>query len=409
MKFFIKILEAQGKYFEPGGKLEKFHPLYEAIDTFIFTLDKRTDGATHVRDAVDLKRVMTVVVLALMPCILLAIYNHGYLAQQFLVDNGGQAPGWVGAILALVGLQAGSFGAVVLHGLLLFLPLYIVTMTVGGIWEVVFAIVRKHEINEGFLVTGLLFPLILPPSIPLWQVALGISFGVVIGKEVFGGTGYNVLNPALVGRAFLFFAYPAQISGNAVWVAVDGYTAATPLAEFAAMGKEQFSHFLDHGLQSGISWFDAFLGFVPGSFAETSTLACLFGAIILVATGVGNWRIMVSSFLGMFFVATLFNVLGSDTNPAFGIGFHWHLVLGGFAFGTVFMATDPVSAAQTDVGRWIYGAMIGALIVLVRVVNPAYPEGTMLAILFGNILAPIIDYFVVKKNIKRREARLAVQ
>jgi Na+-transporting NADH:ubiquinone oxidoreductase subunit B len=409
MKFFIKILEAQGKHFEHGGKLEKFHPLYEAIDTFIFTLNKRTDGATHVRDAVDLKRVMTVVVLALMPCILLAIYNHGYLAQQFLVDNGGQAPGWVGVILALVGLQAGSFGAVVLHGLLLFLPLYIVTMTVGGILEVIFAIVRKHEINEGFLVTGLLFPLILPPSIPLWQVALGISFGVVIGKEVFGGTGYNVLNPALVGRAFLFFAYPAQISGNAVWVAVDGYTAATPLAEFAAMGKEQFSQFLDHGLQSGITWLDAFLGFVPGSFAETSTLACLFGAIILVATGVANWRIMVSSFLGMFFVATLFNVLGSDTNPAFGLGFHWHLVLGGFAFGTVFMATDPVSAAQTDVGRWIYGAMIGALIVLVRVVNPAYPEGTMLAILFGNILAPIIDYFVVKKNIKRREARLAVQ
>ncbi len=408
MNIFVKILEAQAKHFEKGGALEKFHPLYEAIDSFMFTVDKRTEGATHVRDAVDIKRVMTVVVMALTPCVLMAIYNSGYQAQNYLVEHTLTASGWIGSVLAMSGFAAGSFGAVVLHGLLLFLPLYIVTMTVGGIWEVVFAIVRKHEINEGFLVTGLLFPLIVPPSIPLWQLALGVSFGVVIGKEVFGGTGYNVLNPALVGRAFLFFAYPAQISGDAVWAAVDGYSTATPLAEIAAMSRDQFVHFLDHGLQSGVSWFDAFLGFMPGSMGETSTLACIIGAAILIATGVGNWRIMISSFLGMFFVATLLNIVGSSTNAAFGLGFHWHLVLGGYAFGTVFMATDPVSAAQTDVGRWIYGALIGALIVLVRVVNPAYPEGTMLAILFGNILAPIIDYFVVKNNIKRREARLAV-
>jgi len=410
LKFLRNAFDAQARHFHKGGKLEKFYPLFEAIDAFIFTPGRRAERPPHIHDSIELKRLMTVVVIALTPCVLMAIYNQGFQAQSFMAETGSNAPGWVGFLLAASGLSTGSISAIILHGLLLFLPLYLVTMLVGGAWEVLFAIVRKHEVNEGFLVTGLLFPLILPASIPLWQVALGVSFGVVVGKEIFGGTGMNVLNPALVGRVFLFFAYPVQISGDSVWVAVDGYSSATPLAELASMNSQDFGAFAQGGvLPSGVSWTDAFLGLIPGSLGETSALACLIGAFILIATGIGSWRIMLSSFLGMVATATLLKLIGSETNPAFAMGWTWHLVVGSFAFGTVFMATDPVTASVTNIGKWVYGGLIGFLIVLVRVLNPAYPEGTMLAILFMNLFAPLIDYYVVKANIKRREARLAVQ
>jgi Na+-transporting NADH:ubiquinone oxidoreductase subunit B len=281
------------------------------------------------------------------------------------------------------------------HGLMWFLPIFIVTQIAGGIFEGLFASVRGHEINEGFLVSGLLFPLTLPATIPLWQVAIGIAFGVVFAKEIFGGTGKNVFNVALTARAFLFFAYPAEISGDAVWTAVDGYTGATSLAQAAVGGIDAI----------GWSWNDAFLGFVPGSMGETSALACLLGAGWLVFQGIGSWRIMLSMFLGMVATAFLFNSIGSTTNPMLNVPWHWHMVIGSFAFAMAFMATDPVTATMTDKGRYIYGFLIGVLGVIIRVVNPAYPEGWMLAILFINGCAPLIDYFVVNQNIKRREAR----
>ena len=257
---------------------------------------------------------------------------------------------------------------------------------------------RGHEVNEGFFVTSILFSLILPPTIPLWEVALGISFGVVIGKEVFGGTGKNFLNPALTGRAFLFFAYPAQMSGDAIWTAVDGFSGATPLSLAAAGG-------VDAILAQNITWFDAFIGQIQGSVGEVSTLAIAAGGLVLIIAKIAAWRIVAGVFLGMAATATLFNLIGSDTNPMFALPFYWHLVLGGFAFGMFFMATDPVSASMTNKGKWYFGALIGLMVVLIRVVNPAFPEGMMLAILFANLFAPLIDNFVVQANIKRRMAR----
>jgi Na+-transporting NADH:ubiquinone oxidoreductase subunit B len=289
------------------------------------------------------------------------------------------------------------------HGALYFFPVLLVTFAVGGAWEVLFAIVRKHEVNEGFFVTGMLFPLILPPAIPLWQVALGISFGVVIGKEVFGGTGMNILNPALAARAFLFFAYPAEISGDAVWIAAvtraDGVSGATWLARTAVEGKA--------ALVGGVTSWDAFIGLKPGSMGETSVLACLVGAALLILTGVGSWRIMGSVAAGTIAMTLFLNGVGSATNPSFDVPFWWHFLLGGWAFGTVFMATDPVSAPASTTGAYVYGFLIGVLVVLIRVVNPAYPEGMMLAILLMNVFAPLIDHFVVRANIKRRMARYA--
>lgn len=400
MKFLRDFLDSQHHHFVNGGKLEKLYPLYEAIDTFLYTPGETTKGSVHVRDGIDLKRTMVTVAMALGPCILMAMYNTGLQAQTALAKVGGQVSGWRGDVFhGALGLSvdpSNIFYCLVI-GLMYFLPIFLVTNLVGGLWEGIFASVRKHEINEGFLVTGLLFPLTLPATIPLWQVAIGITFGVVIGKEVFGGTGKNFLNPALTARAFLFFAYPAQISGDAVWIAADGFTGATILGQAALGGMEAVTY----------TWWQAFLGVIPGSMGETSALACLFGAGYLVLTGIGSWRIMLSMTASTIFFAFLLNTIGSDTNPMFAMSPMWHLVVGGFAFGCVFMATDPVSASMTDLGRWFYGALIGLMVVLVRVVNPAFPEGVMLAILFGNVFAPLIDYFVVNANIKRRKLRYA--
>ncbi|MBD3386229.1 NADH:ubiquinone reductase (Na(+)-transporting) subunit B [candidate division KSB1 bacterium] len=400
MKVLRRFFDKQEKHFTSGGKLERLFPLYEAVDTFLFTPDKRTEGPVHVRDVIDLKRTMMIVVYALIPTVLMAFYNTGLQANLIYQQTGlpGDLPWQAEVIRALgVGFDPSNLLANVLQGALYFLPVYIITLAAGGFWEVLFASVRRHEVNEGFLVTSLLFPLILPPTIPYWQVALGISFGVVIGKEVFGGVGMNILNPALTARAFLFFAYPAQISGDKVWVAVDGLSKATPLAKFA-----------DPVMEVTASWWNAFWGFIPGSMGETSVFACLIGAAVLVITGIGSWRIILSVVIGMVGMSLFFNAVGSESNPMFQLAPHWHLVLGGFAFGTVYMATDPVSAAMTRGGKYVYGLLIGILVVMVRVVNPAFPEGMMLAILFMNVFAPIIDRIYINRNIKRRLARNVV-
>ncbi len=397
MKALRNFLDKQEKHFVKGGKYHWFYPLYEVIDTFLFTSGKVTKSGSHIRDAMDLKRMMMVVVYALIPAVLMAFYNTGLQANLAIAGMGDAAiTTWQAKLVAALGIgfNPDNIFANFIHGALFFLPVYIVTLAVGGVWEVLFALVRKHEVNEGFLVTSLLFPLILPPNIPYWQVAIGISFGVVIGKEVFGGVGMNILNPALTGRVLLFFAYPAQISGDKVWVAVDGLSRATPLAQLS-----------DPALTFSTSWLDAFLGFIPGSMGETSTLACLIGAVILIATGIGSWRIMVSIVVGMTALSGLFNLIGSGSNPMFAVTPLQHLVFGGFAFGTVFMATDPVSAAFTEKGKIVYGLLIGAVTVLVRVLNPAFPEGMMLAILFMNVFAPIIDRIYINANIKRRQLR----
>ncbi len=398
MNALRNFIKKQEKHFTEG-KLKVWFPLYEALDTFMYSTGAVTKSGSHIRDAIDLKRMMIWVVYALVPTVLMALYNTGYQANLAIASGAENTMWQAQAIRALgIGFDPGNILACMAHGALYFLPVYIITIAAGGFWEVLFAIIRKHEVSEGFLVTSLLFPLILPPAIPYWQVALGISFGVVIGKEVFGGVGMNILNPALTARAFLFFAYPAQISGDKVWVAVDSMSQATPLAQYA-----------DPVLEMTYSWREAFFGLIPGSMGETSTLACLIGAFILIVTKVGSWRIMLSTLLGMVATSWLLNLMGSSTNPMFQVTPMWHLVLGGFAFGAVYMATDPVSATMTQAGSWIYGALIGVLVVLVRVVNPAFPEGMMLAILFMNVFAPIIDRVVINANIKRRVARNVVQ
>jgi Na+-transporting NADH:ubiquinone oxidoreductase subunit B len=386
-------------HFAKGGRYEKLYPVFEMVDTFIFSPADVTAGNTHVRDAIDLKRVMTYVWIAALPCMLMALFNTGYQANHAIQAMGlTEVPGWRGAIAGVFGFNPYNPISDLVHGALYFLPVYIVTLVAGGVWEVLFATVRRHDVNEGFFVSSILFALTLPPNIPLWQVALGISFGVVIGKEVFGGTGKNFMNPALTGRAFLYFAYPASMTGDSIWTAVDGFSGATSLG-LAALGG------VDAIKEAGISWWSTFFGIEQGSMGETSVVACLLGAAFLIYTRIASWRIIAGVFLGMVFTSTLFNIIGSASNPMFSMPFWWHLSLGGFAFGMTYMATDPVSAAQTQTGRWIFGFLIGLMTVLIRVVNPAFPEGIMLAILFSNIFAPLIDYVVVQANINRRVKR----
>lgn len=401
---FQRFMEKLEPHFVKGGRFEKFYPLYEMVDTFAYTPERVTTVAPHARAAIDLKRLLFYVVVGTIPCVLWALYNTGLQANLALAELGVAEPeGWRAWIIGTLGIGFSPTNpfACMVHGLLYFLPIYIATVAIGGLCEVVFAIVRGHEVNEGFLVTSMLYTLVMPPTTPLWMVALGIIFGVVIGKEVFGGTGKNFLNPALVGRCFLYFAYPAAMSGDAVWVPVDGYTGATALAISASSG------YLELQQAIGLSWWDAFLGFQQGSLGEVSALACFLGGVFLLYTRIANYRLIVGCLIGMIGMSTVLNLIGSETNPMFAMPWYWHLVIGGFAFGLVFMVTEPVSAAMTNVGRWWYAALIGVMCVLIRVVNPAFPEGMMLAILFGNIFAPLIDYAVIKSHIRRRQKRHA--
>ncbi|WP_019613014.1 NADH:ubiquinone reductase (Na(+)-transporting) subunit B [Psychromonas ossibalaenae] len=395
------ILEKMEPHFEAGGRYEKWYALFEATATFFYTPGLVTKGITHVRDGIDLKRMMIFVWLATFPAMFFGMYNTGIQANEAIIGGFSALDDWRVAILDILGVTMGPGAGLLdnlLFGAMYFVPIYAVTFIVGGFWEVLFASVRKHEVNEGFFVSSVLFALIVPATIPLWQVALGITFGVVVAKEIFGGTGRNFLNPALAGRAFLFFAYPTDISGDAVWTAVDGFSGATSLSVASQGG-------LDAVAQSGLTWMDAFLGNMQGSIGEVSTLAILIGGAFIVITGIASWRIIAGVMIGMVAVSTLFNIIGSDTNYMFELPWYWHLVMGGFTFGMVFMATDPVSASFTDKGKWSYGILIGVMVVLIRVVNPAFPEGMMLAILFANLFAPLFDYFVVQGNIKRRLSR----
>ena len=377
--------------FEKGGKFEKLHSTFDAFETFLFVPNHVTRSGSHIRDSIDLKRVMIVVVVALMPALLFGMYNTGL--QHFRAIGAGDAPFWT------------CFW----FGLLKVLPIIIVSYVVGLGIEFISAQIRHHEVNEGFLVSGMLIPLVMPVDVPLWMVAVATAFAVIIGKEVFGGTGMNVFNPALLARAFAFFAYTPSMSGATVWIAgmtedmknvaanipgyvpqvVDGFSGATALENLSTTG------------QMGYSAMDAFLGFIPGCIGETSTLAILLGAAILLFTGVASWRTMVSVFVGGLAMGYFFQAIGVTTYPAW-----YHLIIGGFAFGAVFMATDPVTSAQTNTGKYIVGLLTGALAVLIRVVNPAYPEGMMLSILFMNALAPLVDYYVVEANISRRKKRV---
>ena len=379
MKFLRDKIDQIKKPFEKGQKFEKFAPAINALDTFLYVPNHTTKHGAHIRDAVDLKRTMITVVLALIPALIFGIYNAGY--QHFIQIEGSDM----------------SFGNLFFHGLWKVLPMIIVSYAVGLGIEFAFAIFRGHEVNEGYLVSGLLIPMVMPVDLPLWMLAISVAFAVVIGKEAFGGTGMNIFNPALLARAFAFFAYPTFMSGDKIWVSdattIDGVSGETILGALA------------NGKEVTYSTMDMFLGFIPGSIGETSVLAILIGAFILIATGVGSWKIMVSGVIGAALTALMFNAVGLTAL----MNFDWmnHLVVGGFAFGIVFMATDPVSAAQTDKGKIIYGLLIGFFSILIRVFNPAYPEGVMLAILLMNTLAPTIDYFVVNGNISKRKKRLA--
>lgn len=380
MKALRKQLDKLKPQFEKGGRFEKLHSTFDAFETFLFVPDKTTHRGSHIRDSIDMKRTMSIVVIALIPTLLFGIWNAGH--QHFLSLG-----------------ETVAFWDKVIFGLWKILPIVVVSYVVGLGIEFAFAQIRNHEVNEGFLVSGMLIPLVMPPDVPLWMVAIATAFAVVIGKEVFGGTGMNILNPALTARAFLFFAYPASMSGDKVWIAekADAFSGATPLAEATSgitTGTVEFSH----------SFMDMFLGFIPGSVGETSTLAILIGAVILVYTGIGSFRIMASVVAGGIFMGLIFNLFA--VNAFMEVPFYYHLVMGGFAFGTVYMATDPVTASQTNRGKIIFGFLIGLMAVLIRVVNPAYPEGMMLAILLMNVFAPLIDHYVVKANINRRLKRL---
>jgi Na+-transporting NADH:ubiquinone oxidoreductase subunit B len=376
MKSLRNYLDKVKPQFEKGGKYQKLKSSFEAFETFLFVPNKVTHTGSHIRDAIDMKRTMTVVIIALIPSLLFGMYNVGL---QHYLSHGETVGFWQ------------MFG----FGFLKVLPIIVVSYVVGLGIEFAFAQARGHEVNEGYLVSGMLIPLVMPPDIPLWMLAIAVAFAVIFGKEVFGGTGMNVMNPALTARAFLFFAYPQDMSGDKVWIAdkADAYSGATPLG-YALTGD--FSK-----MQSPM---DMFLGFIPGSIGETSVIAILIGAVILIATGIGSWKIMLSAVVGLLGFGYLLNLVSFNEYTA--IPAHIHLIMGGFAFGVVFMATDPVSAAQTNLGKWIYGFMIGLMVLLIRVFNPAYPEGVMLAILLMNVFAPLIDYYVVEANVKRRLKRI---
>ena len=396
LKKFFEDIEPQ---FEKGGKFEAWYALYEAVATGLFTPGQVNKGQTHVRDSIDLKRIMITVWLAVFPAMFWGMYNIGFQATDALAAGYALPDTWQVGLFEMLGgslsAESGWF-TMMLYGAVFFLPIYATVFIVGGFWEVLFASVRKHEVNEGFFVSSILFALILPATIPLWQAAIGITFGIVIAKEIFGGTGKNFLNPALAGRAFLFFAYPSEISGDAVWVAADGFSGATALSA-ANQGLIEYTINAD--------WWNAFWGYIPGSVGEVSTAMILLGGAYILYKGIASWRIVLGVFGGMVVTAMLFNAIGSDTNAMFAMPWYWHLVTGGFAFGMMFMATDPVSASFTNTGKYWFGALVGVMVVLVRVVNPAFPEGMMLAILFANLFAPLFDYFVVQGNIKRRLAR----
>ncbi len=400
--------------FEKGGKYQRYHVFYEMFDTMLYSPSSTTRTTAHVRDGLDLKRVMMTVWFAALPALLFGMINVGYQANLQISEFGYQPlPGWRTDLVALLaGFDHTNWIANLFHGAVYYIPILIVTYLGGFVWESLFAWKRGHEVNEGFFVTGILFTLILPPTIPLWMVFVGISFGVVLGKEVFGGTGKNFLNPALTARAFLYFAYPAQMSGDSVWTAVDGFSAATPLS-LAATGDLDFSAGLSENAATlpevNLSWMQTALGGIQGSIGETSTLIIALGALVLLVTRIASWRIMASVFLGMVFMSLVLNWAGSETNPMFAMPWYWHLTVGGFAFGMVYMATDPVSASMTNAGKWAFGILIGVMTVLIRVINPAFPEGIMLAILFANLCAPLIDYFVIKANVARRRRRLEEQ
>lgn len=390
MKALKKIIDKVRPEFTGEGRFTFFFPLFEMVDTFLFNTDEQTKEGPHIRDSVDIKRVMIVVVFALLPALVFGLINTGY---QF----------------ALINEIERSMLENFLTGLWNFLPILVVSYVAGGFWEVLFSLVRKTDVDEGFLVTGLLIPMIMPATIPLWQVAVATSFGVVIGKMIFGGTGMNIFNPALTARAFVFFSYPESISGDQVWIAnADGVSGATALAVPAAEVGGDAVQLLSSVTRFDYSWWNMFIGWIPGSIGETSALMILIGAFYLIYTRIGSWRIMTGSLLGLLITAWITNLVsGASTNTMLTLPPHYHFVMGGFLFGTVFMATDPVSASYTDKGRWIYGFMIGALTVIIRSINPAYPEGTMLAILLMNAFSPLIDYYVVQSNIKRRVARYA--
>ena len=393
-----KLLDRFESDFHPGGKWEKLYPLFEAIDTFLYKPKSTTKNSSHVRDNIDLKRVMITVWLATFPAMFFGMWNIGFQANSIMADIGMTSQDGIrGAIIGLLaGYDATSVWDNMIHGAAYFLPIYITAFVVGITWEIIFATVRKHEVNEGFFVTSILFSLSCPPDLPLWMVAIGISFGIVIGKEIFGGTGKNFLNPALTGRAFLYFAYPAYMSGDAVWTAVDGYSGATMLSLAASEGLPNASE--------AYTWMESFIGTIPGSIGETSTLAILLGGFVLLYMKIASWRIVAGILLGSMVLSELFNLFNSD-NPMFSLPFYWHWVIGGFAFGAIFMATDPVSAAMTNSGKFWYGILIGVMVILIRVANPAFPEGMMLAILFANLFAPLFDHFAVNANIRRRLAR----
>lgn len=379
MKSLRKFIDKIKPQFEKGGRFEKLHSTFDAFETFLFVPDKVTTRGSHIRDVIDMKRTMVIVVVAMIPPLLFGMWNVGF---QHFTSYG----------------ETVTFWEQFWYGFIKVLPLIVVSYVVGLGIEFAFAQIRGHEVNEGYLVTGMLIPLIVPPDIPLWMLALSVVFAVIIGKEVFGGTGMNILNVALTSRAFLFFAYPQEMSGDKVWISekADAFSGATPLGE-ALVGN----------IDAIPSFSKMFFGFIPGSVGETSTLAILIGAAILLFTGIGSWRVMLSVFVGGYVMGLLFNLWG--LNDYMKIPAHYHMVMGGFAFGAVYMATDPVTASQTNKGKYIYGFLIGIISILIRVFNPAYPEGVMLAILFMNVFAPLIDHYVIQANIKKRLKRIKVK